>query len=176
MDELLALLRSRSLQHGDFQLRSGERSNWYVDGKKTTFSAGGALAVGHAFLAECERVGADAVGGLTIGADPIAIATAVVSALENRPVTPFSVRAVPKDHGVGGRVVGPLEQSHRVLLVEDVTTTGGALLEALDAVREVGCEVMGAVALLARGDRPAIALAAQGVTLRSLYTAEDFVQ
>lgn len=174
MDDLLAILRDRSLREGDFTLRSGERSTWYLDARATTFWAEGALAVGRAFLVEAERVGATAVGGLTMGADPIAVATAVVSALEGRPLSAFSIRTSPKSHGMGGRLVGPLQPSDRVLLVEDTSTTGGAMVEALEAVREVGCEVVGAAVILVRGDRPAAALAEHGVTLRSLFTASDF--
>lgn len=174
VDDLLRILRARSLREGDFELRSGGRSSWYVDGKQATFSAEGALAAGRALFAEAERMGATAVGGMTLGADPLAVAAAVISALEGRPLTAFSVRTEVKHHGAGGRIVGPLRPEDRALIVEDVTTTGGAMVGALDVVRAFGCEVVGAAVLLARSDRPAAALAARGVRLRSLYTAVDF--
>ena len=173
-DELLGLLRARSLMEGDFVLSSGERSDWYIDAKQTILTGDGALAAGRVYFAEAERVGATAVGGPTMGADPPAIAAAVVSALEGRPLKAFSVRKQAKDHGVGGRIVGSLVPEDRVLLVEDVTTTGGQFVEALDVVRELGCDVVGAVALVIRSDQPVRAMAERGVALRALFDAADF--
>jgi orotate phosphoribosyltransferase len=174
VDELLSLLVARSLRTGDFVLRSGERADWYIDAKQTTLTADGALACGRAFYKEVVRVGATAIGGMTMGADAPAVAAALVAALWSQPLTAFSVRKEAKDHGQGGRIVGPLQPSDKVLLVEDVTTTGGAFVEALTVVRDFGCDVVGALAVLVRGDRPVDALAAEGVELRSLYSAADF--
>ena len=173
-DELLGLLRARSLMEGEFVLSSGERSDWYIDAKQTILTGDGALAAGRVYFAEAERVGATAVGGPTMGADPPAIAAAVVSALEGRPLKAFSVRKQAKDHGVGARIVGSLVPEDRVLLVEDVTTTGGQFVEALDVVRELGCDVVGAVALVIRSDQPVRAMAERGVALRALFDAADF--
>ena len=155
-------------------LSSGERATWYVDAKQTTLTGEGALAVGRAFYAEAVRVGATAIGGMTMGADPPSVAAAVTAALEGRALTAFSVRKDAKGHGTGGRLVGPLEPSDTVLLVEDVVTTGAAMIDALEVVQRFGCRVVGAAVLLARTDRPAAALADRGVTMRSLFTAADF--
>lgn len=174
VDDLLALLRERSLREGDFVLSSGERSDWYIDAKQTTLCAEGALAAGRAYLAEAERLGATAIGGPTQGADGPAIAAAVVSALEGRPMTAFSVRKEAKDHGTGGRIVGPLRPSDHVLLVEDVTTTGEQFLDALGVVREFGCDVLGAAALVVRSSKPYEEFEKRGVTLRAFFQAADF--
>ena len=174
VDELLTILRERSLREGDFLLSSGERSSWYIDAKQTTLTGDGALAAGRAYGAEAQRLGATAIGGPTMGADAPAIAAAVAAAVAGWSLTAFSVRKEPKDHGVGGRIVGPLSPSDRVLLVEDVTTTGGQFVEALEVVRGFGCHVVGAIALVIRSDQPVKAMAERGVELRALFEAADF--
>lgn len=136
---------------GPFRLRSGEMSSWYIDARQTTFSGDGANLVGPAVLeaivGEC-----DAVGGMTIGADPIAVATAMTAAAAGRPLQAFSIRKEAKDHGTGGRLVGPVGSGSRVWILEDTTTTGGALLEAIEVATSEGLAVLGAVALVDRSD------------------------
>ena len=134
---------------GPFTLRSGETSSWYIDARQTTFDGAGASAVGAAVL---EEVTDDvvAVGGMTMGADPIAVATALVGARVGRPLKSFSIRKEAKDHGVGGRLVGPVGAGDRVVALEDTTTTGSALAEAIEALRVEDVEVVKAVALVDR--------------------------
>lgn len=136
---------------GPFTLRSGEVSDWYIDARQTTFSGSGARAVGAAVL-EAVPEGVDAVGGLTMGADPIAFATAIAAAEQGRTIDAFSIRKAAKDHGVGGRLVGPVGPGSRVVMLEDTTTTGGALIEAIDVALESGLDVVRAIVLVDRSD------------------------
>lgn len=136
---------------GPFTLRSGATSDWYVDARQTTFDGAGARVVGEAVLSVLdERV--DAVGGLTMGADPIAIATAMIAASLGRDIKAFSIRKEAKDHGTGGRLVGPIDESMAVAIVEDTTTTGGAAVEAARYLLGLGFEIVQAIALVDRSE------------------------
>jgi len=158
---LIEHLRTHAVRtDGPFVLRSGEESDWYIDARQTTFSGAGAIAVGEAVLAEVPS-DVTAVGGMTMGADPIAFATVVVAETSGRPMRAFSIRKEAKDHGTGGRLVGPITSGDRVVALEDTTTTGSALAEAIDALRAEGIEVVKAVALVDRSDGVAAARIAQ---------------
>lgn len=136
---------------GPFTLRSGAVSDWYVDARKTTFDGAGARIVGEAVLSVLdERVAA--VGGMTLGADPIAVATAMTAAAGGRRLRAFSIRKEAKDHGTGGRLVGPVDTSMKIAVLEDTTTTGGAAVEAARYLTEEGFEVVQAIALVDRSD------------------------
>jgi orotate phosphoribosyltransferase len=130
-------------------LRSGETSDWYIDARQTTFSGAGATLVGAAVVDEVPQ-SASAVGGMTMGADPIAIATAMVASLGGRDLKAFSIRKTAKDHGTGGRLVGPIGPGDSVVALEDTTTTGSALVEAIEALHAEGVRVVRAVALVDR--------------------------
>lgn len=134
---------------GPFVLRSGEKSDWYIDARQTTFSGTGARLVGAAVVGLIPD-GIDAVGGMTMGADPIAVATAMVAAESGRELLAFSIRKEAKDHGTGGRLVGPIGARSRVVVLEDTTTTGGALSDAVDALRSEDVEVVLAISLVDR--------------------------
>ncbi len=136
---------------GPFVLRSGETSGWYIDARQTTYSGEGARCVGAAVLAVIPE-DVDAVGGMTMGADPIAVATTMTAAESGRTLAAFSVRKHAKDHGTGGRLVGPIGPGARVVALEDTTTTGSALGEAIEALRDAGVEVVSAVALVDRSN------------------------
>ena len=155
-------LRRHALRtDGPFILRSGESSDWYLDARQTTFDGAGARLVGEAVAAVLPE-GTTAVGGLTMGADPVALATA----MSLPPLKAFSVRTTAKDHGIGGRIVGPVGPGDRAVVVEDTTTTGSAMIEAVDALAAAGIEVVGAVALVDRsGGEAGRRLAGRGVTL-----------
>lgn len=147
---LIRHLREHALRtDGPFTLRSGETSSWYLDARQTTFSGTGARLVGRAVL-EAVPEGVVAVGGMTMGADPIAVATAIAGSDAGRDLVAFSVRKEPKAHGTGGRLVGPVAAGHRVTVLEDTTSTGGALVEAIEALRIEGVEVENAIALVDR--------------------------
>jgi orotate phosphoribosyltransferase len=150
IDALITHLRTHSLRtDGPFRLRSGAWSDWYLDARQTTFSGEGALMVGRAVL-EVLDPAAQAVGGMTMGADPIAVATAIAAAAAGRSLRAFSVRKEEKQHGLTGRLVGPVAPGDRVVALEDTATTGGALWEAVEVLAAAGAEVIQAVVLLDR--------------------------
>ena len=155
---------------GPFLLASGAESDWYLDGRQTTFDGGGARLVAAA-VNSALREEVTAVGGMTMGADPIAVATAVQSA---RPLRAFSVRKEPKGHGTGGRVVGPVGPSDRVAVVEDTTTTGGSMADAVEVLQGEGITVVQAITVVDRSDGAAAhRLAGLGVPLEALVELQD---
>lgn len=171
---LIDHLRARALHtDGPFTLRSGEVSSWYLDARQTTFDGQGARLVGEAILELLEgRV--EAVGGLTMGADPVAVATAMVAAERGRSLRAFSVRKAPKDHGLSGRLVGPVRPGDHVAVVEDTTTTGGALMEVIRVARSEGLVIVQAVALCDRsGGAVGERLAREGIPFRSTLVPSD---
>lgn len=134
---------------GPFTLRSGAISSWYLDARQTTLDGEGAALVGRAVL---DALSPDirAVGGMTMGADPIALATALTASLSNRPMRAFSVRKTAKGHGTAGRLVGPVHRGDRVTVLEDTTTTGGAAAEAMQHLTGEGVEVAQVITLVDR--------------------------
>ena len=159
---------------GPFVLRSGERSDWYMDARQTTFSGIGARLAGAAVLEHVPE-GIDAVGGMTMGADPIAIATAIAAADAGRDIAAFSVRKEEKDHGTEGRLVGPVGPGARVVVLEDTTTTGSALSEAVTVLQDSFVVVVLALAVVDRSDGAAEhAMHLQGVDYVGLTTPADF--
>ena len=153
---------------GPFTLASGEVSDFYIDARQTTFDGYGAILVGEAVLAALDpRV--TAVGGMTMGADPIGVATAIAGARARRPVNAFSIRKAAKDHGAGGRLVGPVSGDDVAAVVEDTTTTGATLAEAVEVLTDAGIEVVQAIALVDRsGGKAEARLADAGVPLVTL--------
>ena len=167
-------LRTHALVTGGrFTLRSGMVTDWYLDGRRTTFDGEGALLVGRAVL-EVLDPATEVIGGMTMGADPIAVATAMVAQLEGRRLSAFSVRKEAKSHGTGGRLVGPVEKGDKATVVEDTTTTGGALSEAVEVLVGAGLRVVQAVAVVDRsGGAAAERLAALSVPFVSLVSPAD---
>src|SRR5262245_51312162 len=160
LSRLADVLRERSILRGRFTLASGRESTWYLDCRKTTLDPEGATLVGRCILDRIDREGIQpaAVGGLTLGADPIAAAVAVVSWQAGRPIPAFIVRKSAKDHGTGRRIEGWLPEGKPVLIVEDVVTSGGSSLEAIAAVEQAGATVAGIVAIVDREEGGAEAL------------------
>ncbi len=147
---LVEHLRTHAVRtDGPFTLRSGKVSSWYLDARQTTFDGGGALLVGRAML-EALRDEVTAVGGMTMGADPISVATALAAAENGRPLRAFSVRKASKGHGVGGRLVGPVIEGEIVAAFDDTVTTGGALVESIDVMISSGLHVVQAICLVDR--------------------------
>src|ERR1700693_4817802 len=146
--ELLKLLAQKSFRLGEFQLSSGSTSDYYIDCRTTTLDARGAQLVGEVFPAEIREQGweADAIGGLTMGADPIVVAVAVTSGTMHG----FLVRKAEKQHGTGQRIEGFREKGSRVVIVDDVCTTGSSTVQAIEAAREYGFEVAGGMCLRER--------------------------
>ncbi len=170
-DRLLRLLVQRSLQRGDFVLASGARSSFYLDCRTVTTHAEGQALVGRLALARLGAAGLapDAVGGLTMGADPIAYAVAHASWLAGTAVHAFSVRKQPKPHGTGRRVEGCFAAGNQVVVVEDVITSGGSALEACDAVRAEGGGVVAVLALVDRRAGGRERIEAAGFAVHSLF-------
>ncbi|MBA2336735.1 MAG: orotate phosphoribosyltransferase [Acidimicrobiia bacterium] len=163
-------LREHALRtDGPFTLRSGRTSGWYLDARQTTFDGVGARLVGAA-IAAVLPAGTTAVGGLTMGADPIALAAAMTQPA----LKAFSIRTAEKDHGTGGRIVGPVGRGDRAVVVEDTASTGAAMVEAVEVLTAAGIDVIGAVALLDRSEGTARhRLAEHGVGLTVLLTPAD---
>jgi orotate phosphoribosyltransferase len=169
---LLQHLLDHSVRTGDFVLKSGKRSSWFIDAKQTTCSPEGMLLVADAVL-EAIPDDATAIGGLTMGADAIAFATAAVAATRQHPLRAFSVRKEAKDHGGGGRIAGALEPGDRVVITEDAVTRGVSPIEAAKVVREAGAIPVLILALVDRGGTCAALAAAEGIAFKALVTAPD---
>jgi orotate phosphoribosyltransferase len=182
--QLLSLLARTSFRLGQFKLSSGGTSDYYIDCRTTTLHAEGGRLTGHAILELLEEHGidADAVGGLTMGADPIVcnVATASAWRAQSNPAAPlihgFLVRKTEKAHGTGRRIEGFCREGARVVIVDDVCTTGASTINAIEAAREAAMTVAAVVCIVERQEangRPAVEAAAQGVPFLCLFTAND---
>jgi orotate phosphoribosyltransferase len=171
------ILKAESLQRGHFVLASGKTSNYYLDCRRTTLHAEGAHLVGTLVLDAIDRRGWDpvAVGGLTLGADPVATATAIVSHLAGRPLHAFLVRKETKGHGTRQQIERVPPEGSPVVLVEDVVTTGGSALRAAEAARGAGLDVSGVVGLVDRQEGGREQLEQAGYALESLFTASELL-
>jgi orotate phosphoribosyltransferase len=165
-------LNRHSVKRGDFVLKSGNRSDWFIDSKQTTCRADGMLLVAEAAL-EVLPEDVTAIGGLTMGADAMAFAIAAIAATQGRELRSFSVRKEVKDHGAGGRIAGALEPGDRVVITEDTVTRGVSMLEAAAVVREVGAEPVLLMPLVDRGGTVTAMAEAEGIPVRALVTAPD---
>jgi len=175
VSRLVDLVARKALRRGTFRLASGREASFYLDAKQVVLDAEGAMLVGRAIL---ERLGGlprfpDAVGGMSIGADPITSAVVTMAGVSGRPLKGFLIRKEPKDHGTKRYVEGPVEPGDRVVIVEDVTTTGGSSLLAIERAREFGLVVERVVTVIDRLAGAAAAFAARGVPLESLVTIRD---
>ncbi|MBW3628255.1 MAG: orotate phosphoribosyltransferase [Gemmatimonadetes bacterium] len=174
---LLELLRERSIKRGDFVLASGARSTYYVDCRTTTTHAEGQFLVGQLGweLLAASGLQPASVGGLTMGADPVSYAIAHTSWLAGEPVHAFSVRKQPKDHGTGKRIEGSFTPGTRVVVVEDVITSGGSALQACDAVEREGGEVLAVLAVLDRESGGREAIEARGYRALSIFRISELL-
>jgi orotate phosphoribosyltransferase len=182
--QLLSLLARISFRLGNFKLSSGGTSDYYIDCRTTTLHAEGGRLTGHAILdlLEAHNIEVDAVGGMTLGADPIVsnVATASAWRAKERPGSPlihgFLVRKAEKTHGTGRRIEGFLREGARVLIVDDVCTTGASTIHAIAAAREAGMTVAAVACIVEREEangRPAVEAAAQGAPFLRLFTAKE---
>lgn len=172
-DDLLDLVRSHALQLGDFTLASGKKSNYYLDCRRVTLDARGAALVGESFL-NCLRDNLpDLVGGMAIGADPITAAILTVAGREGLPLRGVMVRKEAKQHGTGKFVEGPFDEGETLVVVEDVVTTGGSALQAIERCEAVGLRVERVVAIVDRLEGGREAFAERGYELTTLMTIED---
>jgi orotate phosphoribosyltransferase len=175
--KLLTTLAHKSFQLGEFKLSSGGTSDYYIDCRTTTLDAKGSRLTGEVFLEEIRNRGwkAQAIGGLTMGADPIVVAVSVVSGELNG----FLVRKAEKQHGTGQRIEGFRQKGARVVIVDDVCTTGASTIQAIEAAREFGFEVVGVMCLVEREEakgRPGVEKAAAPAPFVTIFTANDVRQ
>jgi orotate phosphoribosyltransferase len=170
--ELRDHLLAHSVRRGDFVLKSGRHSSWFIDSKQTVCRPEAMVLVAEAVLSVIPPE-ATAIGGLTMGADPVAFITAGVAAAKGRPLKAFSVRKEVKDHGGGGRIAGALDPGDKVVVTEDTVTRGTSLLEAAHAITEAGAEVVLLVAVVDRGGTVEAMAAAEGIPFRAILTAPD---
>jgi len=178
-DELKPIILEMSYEQREVTLASGRKSNFYFDGKQTTLHARGGLLVGKAFWEEVKKFEGpiDGVGGLTMGADPIATATSIAAELEGQSVHAFIIRKEPKGHGTGQWLEGRknLPPGSRVVIVEDVTTTGGSSIQAVERAQEEGLVVLGIVTLVDREEGARENIEAKGQVLRAVFTRTEIV-
>jgi orotate phosphoribosyltransferase len=172
--ELLRLLAHKSFKLGEFKLSSGATSDYYIDCRTTTLDARGAPLTGQVFLEEIRQRGwkPQAIGGLTMGADPIVVAVSVTSG----ELSGFLVRKAEKQHGTGQRIEGFRQKAAKVVIVDDVCTTGASTIQAIEAAREFGFEVVGVMCLVERqeaGGRPGVEKSATPAPFVAIFTAAD---
>ena len=174
-ERLFVLLEKEALKRGDFILSSGKKSSYYLDGRVITLTPEGAYLVGSIILELIKAGSIDAVGGPTLGADPIVGAVAALSHMRQIPLKTFIVRKAAKDHGTQRQVEGPaLARGSQVILVDDVATTGRALLEAKDAMDKLGINVVKAVVIVDRNEGARENLAKCGLRLESIFNIKEF--
>ena len=169
---LVAHLDRHAVLRGDFVLKSGRRSGWFIDAKKTACDPAGQILVA-ALMLRVIPADVDGIGGLTMGADPVAFSTAAIASASGRPLYSFSVRKETKDHGAGGRIAGIVRPGTRVVITEDAVTRGTSIMEAVNVAREAGAEVVMVTAMVDRGGTVAAIVGEHGVPFVPLVTAED---
>jgi orotate phosphoribosyltransferase len=174
---LITLLAQRSAKRGQFTLASGKQSTFYIDARLTTMSPEGLSIIGPLALAAIQQTGwsVDAIGGLTLGADPISYAISYASAHSDHPLRAFTVRKEAKAHGTGRLLEGPFIKGDRVAVIEDVLTTGGSALRAIDAVRAAAGTVIGVLVLVDREEGGRQAIEKTGIPVVSLVTASQII-
>jgi orotate phosphoribosyltransferase len=175
---LRSLLRERSVRTGDFTLASGRRSSLYIDARLTTMTGAGQLLIGRLGLAALDDAGwrPTSLGGLTLGADPVAYSIAHAAARAGRTLDAFTVRKEPKGHGAGRVIEGGFHEGTDVVVVEDVMTTGDSARRAIRAVRDAGARVLGVLCVVDRGEGARESLEHEGYTVRALFTAAELLE
>jgi orotate phosphoribosyltransferase len=175
LSELVELIKLKSLTFGDFTLSSGSKSNYYIDCRKTTMSARGLQLIGELGLQVIRQKGwaPDAVGGLTLGADPVSYAIASASDLTSTPVDAFTVRKEPKGHGTRSAIEGCFPETGSVVVIEDVVTTGASALKAIDIALATGVKVDGVLAVVNRDAGGVEAIEAKGFQCITLVSLSD---
>lgn len=175
-EDLKTIIRERSLKFGDFILASGKKAKYYLDGKQTTLDARGLTLVGEGILELLLADGQlpDAVGGMSIGADPITAAVLTIAGVRGLDLKGFLVRKESKGHGTNKFIEGPVKSGDSVVVVEDVVTTGGSSLLAIERLESAGIKVVGVIAIVDRMEGGAEAFASRGYSFRSLLQITDF--
>jgi len=172
---LRSLILEKALKFGDFTLASGKKATYYLDCRQITLDSIGAKLIGEGILEHLKHaVMPQAVGGMSIGADPITAAVITVAAYQNIPLKGFMVRKQSKGHGTNQFVEGPIASGNRVVIVEDVVTTGGSSLEAIEKVETLGVTVEGVIAIIDRLEGGGEMFASKGYAFHPLFTVKDF--
>jgi len=174
---LRELLRTRSLRTGRFTLASGKESDYYIDARLTTMAGSGQLLIGRLALETLDSLGwkAACVGGLTLGADPVAYAIAHTAALAGRGIDAFTVRKEAKQHGTGRRIEGAFRAGAATVIIEDVITSGHSALQAVEVAKEAGAEILGVLAVIDREEGGGAAIRAAGLEVAALFTARELL-
>ncbi len=172
--ELVNLVRERALKFGDFTLASGKKASYYLDGKQVTLDARGLRLISEGLFELLEGIEYDAVGGMSLGADPLVAGVLTIAAERGRELKGCLVRKEAKGHGTNRYIEGPLQPGMRVAIVEDVVTTGGSSLQAAERVKEFGAEPVVVAAIVDRMEGGRQNFEAASLPLRSLLTIEDF--
>jgi orotate phosphoribosyltransferase len=176
-ERLKDLLRRKSIVRGNFTLASGKPSTYYIDCKLTTLDPEGAVLVGHSVLdaLEAEGIRADAIGGPPIGAHPIVTAVAAVSHLRSKPLPAFLIRKEAKSHGLEKQIEGPVKSGARVVIIDDVCTSGGSTIQTLDAVKAAGFEIVAVMSLVDR-EQGGSAKLRQQYRYYPIFTAKEILE
>jgi orotate phosphoribosyltransferase len=173
-NRLIELFRQRALKFGEFTLASGKKASYYLDGKQITLHSEGLKLVSDGLLELLAAVDFQAIGGMSIGADPIIGGVLAAAGAQGRDLVGFLVRKESKGHGTQRYIEGPVRPGMKVVIVDDVVTTGGSSLLAIDRIQEFGCEVVQVVAIVDRMEGGAANVAARNLPLTSLLTIQDF--
>ncbi len=173
IERLKELIVEKSFRYGYFTLSSGQESLYYFDGRLTTLSPEGAFLVGSRVFSLVREAGVDAVGGPTLGADPIVAAVALISYQEGCPVPAFIVRKEPKKHGTQRYIEGNFPEEGTVAIVDDVITSGGSILRAIEVVEAAGLQVGRVIALVDRNQGGSDELRRRGYSFTSLFSADE---
>ncbi|HDH41756.1 MAG TPA: orotate phosphoribosyltransferase [Candidatus Altiarchaeales archaeon] len=175
-ERLLKLIRERALSMAPITLRSGRKSNYYIDCRLITLSPEGATLTAEILFDALKEKEIDALGGLSIGADPICGAFSVISYQKGKPIPTFIIRKKQKEHGKQKLIEGPLKNGAKVVIVDDVATTGSSLLKAIDVVEDYGCKVLEVIVLVDRLEGAREKLTKRGYELKSIFTREDVLK
>ncbi len=174
-EKLFHLLKEKAVVMGERKLSSGKTSTYYIDGKLITLDSEGLYLVSKIILEMIKSLKIDAIGGLTIGADPIAAGVSILRHQEKAPIKMFIVRSSPKDHGMGKYIEGNMEKGWNVVIVDDVVTTGGSIIKAIEAVEKSGGIVKKIIAIVDRKEGAKENLKKKGYMLESIFTKDDLL-
>ncbi|MCF6148362.1 MAG: orotate phosphoribosyltransferase [Candidatus Kuenenia sp.] len=177
--ELLQIIIERSFKYNEkpvFKLTSGKTSNYYINCKATTLNPASMLLIGHLIYEKIRQLDVNAIGGLTHGADPIAFSTAMVSAMKGRNIQAFVIRKEAKSHGLMKLIEGNVSEGDKVVIVDDVVTTGGSTIQAIDRAREHKLEIVKAIALVDRQEGGRENIEKKDVVFESLYTRDELIE
>ncbi len=173
-ERLKSLILEKSIFFGDFVLSSGKKSNYYIDARISTLFPESAYLIGEIIYESIKDKEIDAIGGYSIGADPIVTAVSIVSYLKGKPIPAFIIRKEKKEYGRGKRIEGNFKKGYRVCVVDDVVTSGGSIVRGIRTVREEGGQVVLALSLIDRCEGGKEAILKEGVEYFSIFTIEDF--